>query len=311
MFRLFWLAPLATLLFGHARGQGCSDAGFCTMGAMRPDQPFNRKVKFHLNSVEMSFYRGTTTRTPIIYVATADLNFSLNAKSTIQVKVPYQWVSGRLANTEGVGDLSVCYTRNLIHTNRFDINYSAGAKIPTHPSDRAVNQRPLPMYYQTSLGTYDFVSGLSLLSRKWLFATGIQVPFGENQNQFVWRAWDGTEEEAYVDRYDQAQSLRRGIDVMLRAERNFRLAQWNFSVGLLPIFRVSRDAFTNSRDQRVNSAETTGLALSGIATAGYHLNVKSSVRLLLGHKITQRALNPDGLTRNFVSSVTYVYRFAI
>jgi hypothetical protein len=310
VFRL--LLPL--LLIGlslPAHAQGCSDAGFCTMGAMRPDQPFHRNNKFHLSAMEISFYRGTTTLSPVVYVATADLNFSINARNSVQLKLPYQWVSGRLAETEGVGDWSLCYTHNLLRTDRFDLSYSVGAKIPTNASDKSVNQLPLPMYYQTSLGTHDLVGGLSLLSRKWLFATGIQAPFGKNGNRFVWSAWDGTEEEAYVDRYHQARDLRRGIDIMLRVERNFRLSRWNFSAGLLPIYRISRDAFTNSRGQRVVARETTGLALSGIVTAGYSFNVKSSVRLLLGHKIMLRPLNPDGLTREFVSSVSYVYRFSI
>ncbi|HEY8934158.1 MAG TPA: hypothetical protein VIM65_03025, partial [Cyclobacteriaceae bacterium] len=41
-----------------AQSQGCSDAGFCTMGAMKPDQPFNKKIEFKLRSMEVSFYRG-------------------------------------------------------------------------------------------------------------------------------------------------------------------------------------------------------------------------------------------------------------
>lgn len=79
--------------------QGCSDAGFCTMGAMKPDQSYNKKIQFKLRSMEMSFYRGTTTLTPIVYVATADLNFSLNRKYTLQVKLPFQFVEGRLGKT--------------------------------------------------------------------------------------------------------------------------------------------------------------------------------------------------------------------
>jgi hypothetical protein len=291
--------------------QGCSDAGFCTMGAMKPDQLFNKKLRFQLNSMEFSFYRGTTTLTPRIFVATADLNFTLSNRSSLQVKLPYQWVTGRLADTEGIADLSICFTRNFLSTDRFNINYSLGAKIPTNDSDRSINSLPLPMYYQTSLGTFDFVGGFSLLSRKWLLATGIQVPFGENNNQFIWSAWDGTEEESYVDRYAQAKDLRRGIDVMLRVERNFRLSRWNFSAGLLPIYRINRDAFTNSRGLRVISPDASGLALSGIVTTGYSFNTKSQVRLLLGHVLVQRKLNPDGLTREFVSSITYVYRFAL
>jgi hypothetical protein len=294
-----------------ARTQGCSDAGFCTMGAMKPDQPFNKKLRFQLNSMEFSMYRGTTRLTPTILVATADLNFTLSQKSSLQVKLPYQWVTGRLANTEGAGDVSICFTRNFLRADKFYITYSIGAKIPTNSSDKAINSLPLPMYYQTSLGTYDVVGGFSVLSRKWLVATGIQIPFGENGNQFIWSAWNGTDEKSYVDTYTQGKDLRRGTDVMLRVERNFRLSRWNFSVGLLPIFRVNRDAFTNSRGVRVISRDASGLAMSGIATAGYSFNVRSQVRLLVGHVLVQRKLNPDGLTRELVSSITYVYRFAL
>jgi hypothetical protein len=289
--------------------QGCSDAGFCTMGAMKPDQPYNKKVQLRLRTMELSFYRGTTTLTPVIYVATADFNFSLNQKNTFQLKVPYQFVSGRLTNTGSVGDISLCFTRNIFSSDKFDLNLSVGGKIPTNQSDKSVDGRPLPMYYQTSLGTYDFITGLSFINRKWLFATGIQIPLNENNNQFVWSAWNGTDEKAYVDLYTQAKNLRRGIDVMLRVERNFRWSQFNCSIGLLPIYRINRDEFTNSDNIRVIREDASGLALSGIVTAGYNFNTRSGVRLLIGHKIIQRDLNPDGLTRELVNSVTYIYRF--
>lgn len=289
--------------------QGCSDAGFCTMGAMKPDQPYNKKVQLRLRTMEVSFYRGTTTLTPVVYVATADFNFSLNQKNTFQLKVPYQFVSGRLANTGSIGDISLCFTRNIFSSDKFDLNLSLGGKIPTNNSDKSIDGRPLPMYYQTSLGTYDFITGLSFINRKWLFATGIQIPLNENKNQFVWSAWDGTDEEAYVDLYTQAKNLKRGIDVMLRVERNFRWSQFNCSIGLLPIYRINRDEFTNSPGARVVRSEASGLALSGIVTAGYNFNTRSGVRLLVGHKVIQRDLNPDGLTRELVNSVTYIYRF--
>src|SRR5688572_188068 len=130
------LTPLCAVLLvllsiQNCLGQGCSDAGFCTMGAMKPDQPFNRKLALRLRSIEMSFYRGTTPLTPIVYVATADFNFSLNAKTSLQFKLPYQAVQGRLANTGGLGDISLCITRTLYKSETFDINLSIGGKIPT------------------------------------------------------------------------------------------------------------------------------------------------------------------------------------
>lgn len=310
----FLLIPLFSL------SQGCSDAGFCTMGAMKPDQPYNKRIAVKLQSAEISFYRGTTTLTPVIYVATADLNFSIKGKNTFQVKLPYQAITGRLANTQGMGDISLCFTRNVYRSDAFSLNLSLGTKIPTNKSDKATDAGlPLPMYYQTSLGTYDAIAGISVINRKWLLATGIQIPLNQNKNQFVWSSWAEEESslKAYADKYNQAKDLQRGIDVMIRVERNFRFSKFNFTVGLLPIYRITRDEFTRSGTEkdspltRVKPKDASGLALSALATVGYNFDVRSGVRLLVGHKVDdiQRKLNPDGLTRELVSSLTYVYRF--
>jgi hypothetical protein len=289
-----------------ALAQGCSDAGFCTMGAMKPDQPFNKKVDFRLRSMEISFYRGTTPLTPVIYVATADMSFSLGAKTTFQLKLPYQTVSGTLGKTSGLGDISLCFTRTLKSTEKFDINLTVGGKIPTNESDLKEDGRPLPMYYQTSLGTYDFITGISFVSPKWLFATGIQHPFNRNNNDFLWSRWPESE---YIERYARAKDLKRGTDVMLRVERNFRFSRLNFSLGLLPIYRITSDTFVNDAGLVIKPDGAKGLALSGIFTTGYHFNVRTGIKLLVGHKIVQRETNPDGLTRELVSTVSYFHRF--
>jgi len=292
--------------------QGCSDAGFCTMGAMKPDQPYNKRIALKLRSMELSFYRGTTTLAPIVYVATADLNFSLNSRNSFQIKLPYQAVSGSgtLATTSGMGDISLCYTRNMLRSDKFDINLSLGGKIPSNHSDKSIDGLPLPMYYQTSLGTYDIISGISLINRKWLFATGIQIPLNKNRNEFLWGNWSSSDIDAdEIQEYPKSKSLLRGIDVMFRVERNFRFSKFNFSIGLLPIYRITNDEITNAIGEREKPVGAHGLALSGISTVGYNFNVRSGIKLLVGHKIVQRKENPDGLTRELVTSITYNYRF--
>jgi hypothetical protein len=298
-------------------GQGCSDAGFCTMGAMKPDQPFNKKVPIKLRSMEISFYRGTTTLTPVVYVATADMSFNIiDSKTFAQVKLPYQAVSGNFGDTGGIGDISLCLTRNIYSSEKFDIGVSLGGKIKSNDANLKSEENGLsyPMYYQTSLGTYDIISGVSLVSKKWLFATGIQHPFNETGNTFTWAGWipvyQNGEGEDYVREYAPCYQLKRGTDVMLRAERNFRYARFNFTVGMLPIFRINKDEVTDpNTNQRIKLDGTTGMALSGILTVGYSFNVKSGVRMLIGKKITDRPVNPDGLTRNDVSTISYYYRF--
>lgn len=297
-----------------ALGQGCSDAGFCTMGAMKPDQPYNKKMPIKLRSMEISFYRGTTTLTPIIYVATLDASFSVGRKNSFQIKLPYQAVSGRLANTSGMGDISLCFTRNIYSSEKYDINLSVGGKLRTNQSDKESDEGyPLPMYYQTSLGTYDFITGISLISKKWLFATGIQHPFNQNNNQFLWGRWAGSSEDpAYIHEYAKANQLKRGTDVMLRVERNFRFSRLNFSLGLLPIYRITNDQIldpTVDPDHLTKPDGAKGLAMSAIGTVGYNFNVKSGIKMLVGHKLIQRDVNPDGLSRELVTSFSYFYRF--
>lgn len=305
------LSLFLTLILNQGYSQGCSDAGFCTMGAMKPDQPFNKKINLRLRSMEISLYRATTTLTPVIMVATTDLNFSINSKTSFQVKLPYQTASGSLGKTSGLGDLSLCFTRTLLSTDQFDISLSFGGKIPTNNANKKDGDLSLPMYYQTSLGTYDVITGISLITSKWLFATGIQHPLNKNENEFLWQPWveHGDHDKAYIEKYGRANQLKRGTDIMFRVERNFRYARWNFAVGLLPIYRLNEETFVNAAGEEVKQKGTTGLALSGLFNAGYQFNVRSGVRLLAGHKLVQRDINLDGLSRNLITTVSYFYRF--
>jgi hypothetical protein len=58
----------------------------------------------------------------------------------------------------------------------------------------------------------------------------------------------------YVRKYAKANQLKRGIDVMLRIERNFRFSRLNFSVGLLPIYRITNDEIEDPSCWRKNQA---------------------------------------------------------
>lgn len=310
LFRNFFIIPALILIPVIIYPQGCSDAGFCTMGAMKPDQPFSRKVKIRLRSIEIGIYRGQTLQTPIVYIASADFNFSLNQKNSFQIKVPYQAVRGRLANTHGIGDLSLSYTRNIFHAEKYDINATAGCKIASNNSNLKQDGKPLPMYYQTSLGTYDFVAGLSFLSRDWLIATGIQHPFNTNGNQFTWAQWPDFTDTTYLHDYPAAKDLKRGTDIMMRIERNFRYSRFNVALGALPIFRITKDEITDpNTGVRQKLDGSTGLALTGLITLGYRFNVRTGIKFLFGMKFVKRQVDPDGLTRHAVMTASWYYRF--
>ena len=298
-------------------GQGCSDAGFCTMGAMKPDQTYNKRIDIKLRSLEFNFYRGTSTLTAVIYAATVDFNIGINDNSSFQIKVPYQWAKGNLGRNGGLSDISLSYTRNLKTTENWNINGTLGTKIPSGDANKTVNNEntdfqdaPIHMYYQNSLGSYDAIAGISAISSKWLIATGVQMALTQNGNQFVWPDFPGYPDDVYLRSHDIGRNLRRGIDVMLRVERNWRFTNYNFSLGALPIWRVTKDVgIPPMETERRKMEGTTGLALSVLGSFGYQFDVNNSVKIIRGIKITDRAVNPDGLTRDDVWSVSYVYQF--
>jgi len=306
-----------------ALSQGCSDAGFCSMGAMRPSQVYTKKLDFKLRALELSYYRGKTTLSPVVSSATLDFTFGINQKTNIQFKLPYQWVDGNLGNTSGVADLSLSLTRNVYTTEKFHINATLGAKIPTnngskdeelnseHLSD-GVTTADLPMYYQTSLGTFDLVLGGSFISKEWMFAFGVQAPLTHNnENDFRYEEWANyPSQEDYLLQHSLANNLKRGTDVMVRAERAFHFSNLDIRVGVLPIFRVTKDEILDvDSGERVKLDGTTGMALTALLNVAYHFNTQHSAKLLYGKKITDRDVNPDGLTRDNVVSLSYVITF--
>lgn len=313
-----YLYIITLLIAGlRASGQGCSDAGFCTMGAMKPDQAYSKRINFKLRSLEFNYYNGKTLLSPVVTVYTADMNFSINSDYSLQIKVPYQRAKGNLGETAGLGDLSLSTSRSFTLANGYNAGITVGAKIATGKSNLENNSSPystggdLPMYYQISLGSHDLVLGGSLLNEKWLFATGLQLPIiHQNANQFKWREWPDYPDQGYINKHALATDLKRGTDVMLRAERNFRFINYNFGIGFLAIYRISKDQIYNeAEDRHIKVNETTGLASNVLVNFGYNFNVNHSIKLIGGLKITDRNVNPDGLTRKHVISSSYVYRF--
>lgn len=319
-FKILIISVLIGLNQSFLLAQGCSDAGFCTMGAMKPNQSFNKKLDIRLQSVEISQGYGFTKFGTHIWATTIDANFSINAKTLFQAKLPYMATSGRLGDTHGLSDISLSLSRNIFNNEKYQIGITIGTKIPTNRGDLTNRESgaPLPMYYQTSLGTYDFIVGASVISRNWLFAVGYQQALNANNNQFT-RNLEVTDDGnmAIIPNsfflYPPAPQIIRGKDVMLRVERNFRFARFNFFVGVLPIYRFTKDTIVlPSTGRRVDVQGSDGLALTILTGLGYQFSTKSGIKLLYGKKELDgisRITNPDGLSREWVASVAYLYRF--
>jgi len=311
---LFALTLFASSFSTDILAQGCSDAGFCTMGAMRPDQHYSKHNRLNVRSASLTSYYGMTDFADNIYSLTGEFNFSVG-KFSFQTKLPYQVVNGPLANTKGISDLSLSATAPIKKTDTWLLQATLGAKIPTNKANFVSQDgRPLPMYYQTSLGTYDLVGGLSALNKNWLFAAGIQhVLFDNNQNDFFWGAWKSSPLTETANLYPVSKGIRRGTDIMFRAEYNQRFTRFNVSCGILSIGRLTQDVIVapaTLEDREVNGSE--GWAFNFLMTAGYRLNAHNGLKMVFGHKIFDqysRTTNPDGLSRKIVTTLTYEINF--
>ena len=133
--------------------QGCSDAGFCTMGAMKPDQTYNKRINFRLRSIEYNYYKGTTDISPKIRAHQIEFNTSINEINTLQIKVPYMFTKGNLGSNQSLGDISLSFTKYVTNWKGGAINATIGTKIPTNnstatfASENTTDQAPqhLPM----------------------------------------------------------------------------------------------------------------------------------------------------------------------
>lgn len=290
--------------------QGCSDAGFCTMGAMKPNQRLS-KNNIRLRSIEFTEYYGNKQVLKVHFLShILDVNVGLNKKTVFQAKFTYNQVLGSLANTNGVGDISLSATRVLFHNEKLQVSATVGGKIPTYPADKNKDGRPLPMYYQTSLGTYDAVGGVSIVSKHLLVATGIQHPFNAVDNKFTWGAWGTSPFFNDANQYPVSNKLIRGTDIMFRAEGNISYYRFNFSLGFLLINRINKDLIVSPQTgKRVEVLGSDGNANTLLSGASYHLDAKSTLKLTWGRQLIKRATNPDGLYRDNVVTATYQFRF--
>jgi hypothetical protein len=65
----------------------------------------------------------------------------------------------------------------------------------------------------------------------------------------------------------------------------------------------------DSEGKSTSVTGSTGLASNLLVGGGYQFNIHSGIRLLVASKLTERAQNPDGLSRDFVAQLAYVVRF--
>lgn len=283
-----------------SHAQGCSDAGICTAPTIRLTD----------TSVLSGNKNNTVTAGPVF--GTAQYNVSslgIHAeyvrrlgKMTVSGKVVYSSITGPLASNAGLADamFTVAYSFN----DRF--TPMLGLKVPFNDANNMHNGLPLPMAYQTSLGTTDLLAGFTYTFKNWGFALAWQQPIVQNNSGFIITDYPAG---AIDSRYRSTNGFERRADVLARAYYNIRFGgKWLFTPGILPIYHVANDSWIDNTGQRTTIPGSRGLTLNTNAALRYTLGSSSYLRFTVGAPVMARKVRPEGLTK-FGVLLEYIARF--
>ncbi len=300
---------LGCLLVCAARSsfaQGCSDAGFCTVGSLHQLQA--EVTGRHRLSI--GFFAGVGDENVFVFTPSLQYDRQFNRMWSFQAKLTANYADGNLGNAVGPGDLFISGTKVFNPGAGWQWSATLGTKLPFNRSNLKKNGRSLPMQYQSSLGTVDAIAGLSVNGMGWQFSAGYQQPLtGSNLNGFLPAYWADNSD---ADKYPSSLDLNRKADVLLRAFYEVTSgSKFQFGAGLLGIYHLGQDTYINASISnspiKINGSD--GLTLNITGSARWRLSKGLQIGVIAGAPVVARDVRPDGLTRSFAVSPEIIWSF--
>ncbi len=300
MKHLIYIISIILLLFHSkdAKAQGCSDAGFCSIGNIKLNPLDIDSVRYQKINVGVSI--GIGDESVIVTTPFIQYENKLNKHWIVQAKITANNASGSLSNTSGLGDVFLTGNYQITSKYKWESNLIGSIKFPLNQSNLSKDGKSLPMQYQSSLGTIDAIIGASITNQNWLFAAAFQQPLsGSNKNEFLPEYW--TDESA--KKFPPTNSFNRKGDVLGRITYNLKSSsKIKFSGGLLGIIHLGQDTYFNTKvsNNPIKLKGSKGLTLNATLGAWYLINKNIYLGIICGAPLIVREIRPDGLTRSFV-----------
>ena len=86
------------------KGQGCSDAGFCTINALKPDGPGLNAIDLY-NQVKLGISNGRADHDINIWSGYLEYNRIINSWFSVDARLTYLAQNGPLASSSGLSDI--------------------------------------------------------------------------------------------------------------------------------------------------------------------------------------------------------------
>jgi len=290
------------LLTTNLLSQGCSDAGFCSINGINPashldsNKTLNHQMLFGFTTGIAQF--GVIINSPYI-----QYDVQLFEELSLSTKINYALINGSLTSNHGLSDVFIS-TNWKVSKNISLIN---GIKIPFNDADKTYKGFDLPMSYQTTLGTYDYLAGVNYSSKNLLVSIGTQVPITQNNNSFF---VENFLIEDIDPNYKSTNNYVRQADLIIRF--NYLLALKNeklkLTVGAMPIYHLVDDKYTdiNGIEQTINNSK--GLTMNINSVLRYQLSERNHFDFTIGIPVASRKSRPDGLSQ-FAVNIQYGIRF--
>lgn len=280
--------------------QGCSDAGICSIG-----NSFGILEKETKNNIEVGTVFGAG-EADVTYISPyITYTRDINKQFSLSTKITYNVASGSFGKRGAFGDGYLIGNYKFKSKSNKKWSSLLGMKFPFTQSNLKINDYSIPLDYQSSLGTFDLLLGISLNYKKWDFNTGIQVPLINNNKNSYFKEFSGTND------FPSTNLFERKPDALVRATYTIKTTnqKFTFKPNVLFLYHLGEDSYETIFGKRESINGSDGLTINGNIISSYALNKKSNIELSLATPFLVREIRPDGLTRKFTAGINYKISF--
>lgn len=298
------LLLLSTFLFlkqfdNSLHAQGCSDAGACSIDAMKPQSETDASKK---HQIKTGVNLGKANHNISAVGGYLEYGYSWAEGSGVQLRCTGAALNGNGIKISGVSDLYLTAQQPW----NSHLTIFGGVKIPLNKSDKSNANQILPMDYQTSLGTLDIIAGVQGKMEKFFYALSVQSPVQQNKNTFI----QSTDSSSIYHAFITTNGFKRKSDILLRIAYPWKLSEaWTFTPGLLPIYHIGNDTYRDATGKDIEINGSGGVTLNANLLLDWNPGANGTVQIALGSPLVVRKTRPEGLTRKFVAQVEYQVRF--
>jgi hypothetical protein len=281
-----------------AYGQGCSDAGFCTLNSFKPhadSTSLRNKMKIGANI-------GTADNSIGIFGSYIEFNKRISKRLGADIKLTMLSQSGNNISVAGLSDVFV----NFNYDAGRHFTLTAGAKSPLADGNRSMNGLALPMDYQSSLGTFDLILGAGYKFKTLQLVFAYQQPLTQNNNTFLASQYAV---DSPLRNFQSTNQFHRKGDVLWRASYPFRVTKKiAITPSLLPIYHLGIDTYVDELNFTREINGSNGLTLNANFYLDFEISKASVLQINLGMPLVVREARPDGLTRSLIVNLEYAFK---